>query len=126
MGPVFENRSCDLENSPAEKAGRQRDHESLGLTIRHAEDQENGGLLGLSGPYLENRQPNITGRNGEQPSNLKTRKAESSERRRHQSDLPPAENKFHVGNGEDSKRYWLTPPDLYARLDAEFAFDFDR
>jgi hypothetical protein len=23
------------------------------------------------------------------------------------------------------KRYWLTPPDLYAKLDAEFAFDFD-
>jgi hypothetical protein len=23
------------------------------------------------------------------------------------------------------QRYWLTPPDLYARLDAEFQFDFD-
>ena len=22
-------------------------------------------------------------------------------------------------------RHWITPPDLYARLDAEFAFDFD-
>ena len=22
-------------------------------------------------------------------------------------------------------RYWITPPDLYARLDAEFRFDFD-
>jgi len=22
-------------------------------------------------------------------------------------------------------RYWLTPPDLYAKLDAEFRFDFD-
>ena len=24
-----------------------------------------------------------------------------------------------------NERYWLTPPDLYARLDAEFHFDFD-
>ena len=37
---------------------------------------------------------------------------------------PPA-NKFHGGNGEDGKHYWLTPPDLYARLDAEHHFDFD-
>ena len=43
----------------------------------------------------------------------------------HQSQLIPAENKFHVGNGEDGKQYWLTPPDLYSRLDAEFHFDFD-
>ena len=40
----------------------------------------------------------------------------------HQSRLDPAENKFHIGT---DKHYWLTPPDLYARLDAEFNFDFD-
>lgn len=44
---------------------------------------------------------------------------------RHQSQLKPQDNKFHKGNGSDQKHYWLTPPDLYARLDAEFHFDFD-
>ncbi len=43
----------------------------------------------------------------------------------HQSHTAPAANKFHRGNGQDGRHYWLTPPDLYARLDAEFAFDFD-
>lgn len=43
----------------------------------------------------------------------------------HQSQLPPAEDKFHQGNGGDGKHYWLTPPDLYRQLDAEFRFTFD-
>lgn len=34
-------------------------------------------------------------------------------------------NKFHMGNGEDGKHYWLTPPDLYEKLDQEFDFTFD-
>lgn len=39
--------------------------------------------------------------------------------------LAPPENKFHVGNGDDGKHYWLVPPPLYASLHAEFNFDFD-
>ena len=36
-----------------------------------------------------------------------------------------ANNKFHAGNGDDQKHYWVTPPDLYDDLNAEFMFDFD-
>lgn len=43
----------------------------------------------------------------------------------HQSQLEPAENKFHSGNGENGKHYWITPGGVYAPLDAEFHFDFD-
>ncbi len=37
---------------------------------------------------------------------------------RHQSQLPPAENKFHVGNGDDGKHYWLTPQGNPRRKDS--------
>lgn len=32
---------------------------------------------------------------------------------------------FTNGNGDDQKHYWLTPPDLMARLQDAFQFDFD-
>src|SRR5690606_23451418 len=38
----------------------------------------------------------------------------------HQRLLPPADNKFHVGNGEDGKHYWLTPPELLNQLAAAY------
>lgn len=37
----------------------------------------------------------------------------------------PEDNKFHVGNGGDGKHYWLTPPEIYGSLHAEFQFTFD-
>ena len=37
----------------------------------------------------------------------------------------PSTNKFHVGNNDDGKHYWLTPLALYETLDAEFSFTFD-
>lgn len=39
--------------------------------------------------------------------------------------LHPSRNKFHVGNGDDAKHYWLTPANLYAELNGQYRFDFD-
>lgn len=39
--------------------------------------------------------------------------------------ISPSENKFHQGNGEDGKHYWLTPIDLMQSMQKEFNFDFD-
>jgi hypothetical protein len=35
------------------------------------------------------------------------------------------DNKFHQGNGDDGKHYWLTPPEIYNELDRQMHFDFD-
>lgn len=39
--------------------------------------------------------------------------------------MKPEDNKFHKGNGGDGKHYWLTPPDVYEKLDGRFSFSFD-
>ncbi|NBW08573.1 MAG: hypothetical protein EBR82_11160 [Caulobacteraceae bacterium] len=39
--------------------------------------------------------------------------------------MKPSDNKFHKGNGDDGKHYWLTPPDVYVTLHTEFNFTFD-
>src|SRR5262245_37505202 len=38
----------------------------------------------------------------------------------HQSQLAPEDNKFHRGNGDDGKNYWLTPSALMKSLQDEF------
>lgn len=44
----------------------------------------------------------------------------------HQSHLAPENNKFHVGNGDNGKHYWLTPPATYALLNTTYGpFNFD-
>ena len=39
--------------------------------------------------------------------------------------LDPELNKFHVGNEDDGKHYWITPPSVYDALNAQYSFDFD-
>ncbi len=39
--------------------------------------------------------------------------------------MKPADNKFHKGNGDDGKHYWLTPTHVLLDLDMQFNFDFD-
>ena len=39
--------------------------------------------------------------------------------------MKPEDNKFHSGNPEDQKHYWLTPLGLMRELRDRFDFDFD-
>ena len=41
------------------------------------------------------------------------------------SKLKTKDNKFHKGNGDDGKHYWITPADLIKEINDEFKFDFD-
>lgn len=45
----------------------------------------------------------------------------------HQSQLAPEDNKFHRGNGQDQKHYWLTPwtDPVFVALEREFGPFFD-
>jgi hypothetical protein len=38
----------------------------------------------------------------------------------HQSQLAPKDNKFHKGNGQDKKHYWLSPSDLWDFVRGKF------
>lgn len=39
--------------------------------------------------------------------------------------MRPEDNKFHKGNLDDGKHYWLTPPDLLAEIIDRYEVNFD-